>query len=357
MSKIVLCVDDSATMQQVADITFRGTEFTYVGARSFDEGLDKAKSQKPTLVLADSHMPGKDKSGYDLCLALKSDAATANIPVVILVGNAAPYDTARGAQVGADGNLPKPWDTQTMLEKVTEIVGKAATGVAKPGGAAAGPPVPVAAAGAASKSAPAAVAAAASASAAMPPRSATIMGMPTIKMPAGNAQPVAPATPAVPSKTTVMAVPPISPGGTGPGTSPVIRSPAPPPPAPVAAATAVTAAPPVTAVTAVTPAPTVTAVTAVTAAPALATMASGAVSRAPMISGTPTKRSLLVERTLAKMAARLAEASGLEAGSPELAALLKLSTEVIERIVWEVVPDLAEQIIRENLHDLTARRS
>jgi CheY-like chemotaxis protein len=364
VSKIVLCVDDSATMQQVADITFRGTEFTYVGARSFDEGLDKAKSQKPTLVLADSHMPGKDKSGYDLCLALKSDAGTSNIPVVILVGNAAPYDTARGAQVGADGNLPKPWDTQTMLEKVTEIVGKAATGVAKPGGAAAGPPVPVAAAGTANKSAPAAVAAAASAS--MPPRSATIMGMPTIKMPAGNAQPVAPAAQVVPTKTTVMAVPPISPGGTGPGTSPVIRSPAPPPPAPVTAAppvaavTAVTAAPPVTAVTAAPPVTAVTAaptVTAVTAAPAVATMATGAVSRAPMISGTLTKRSLLVERTLAKMAARLAEASGLDAGSPELAALLKLSTEVIERIVWEVVPDLAEQIIRENLHDLTARRS
>ena len=75
-----------------------------------------------------------------------------------------------------------------------------------------------------------------------------------------------------------------------------------------------------------------------------------------MVSGTPTKRSALVERTLAKMAARLAEASGLEPGSPELAALLKLSTEVVERIVWEVVPELAEQIIRENLQDLTARK-
>ena len=75
-----------------------------------------------------------------------------------------------------------------------------------------------------------------------------------------------------------------------------------------------------------------------------------------MVSGTPTKRSALVERTRAKMAARLAEATGLEAGSPELLALLKLSTEVVERIVWEVVPDLAEQIIRENLQDLTARR-
>jgi len=348
VSKIVLCVDDSATMQQVADITFRGTEFTYVGARSFDEGLDKARAQKPIVILADSHMPGK--SGYDLCLALKTEPATSNIPVAILVGNAAPYDAARGVQVGADANLPKPWDTQTMLEKVAEIVAKAATGVTRPGQAAAAASTPASgaagasgagASGAGASSAPAPStgplaagaakapaagappAAAAAASASMPPRSATIMGMPTIKMPAGNAQPAPPvappAAPAGPTKTSVMAVPPISPTS-GPGTSPQIRSPAPPAPGPVMAAAA-------------------------------------AVTRAPMVSGTPTKRSQLVERTLAKMAARLAEATGLEPGSPELAALLKLSTEVVERIVWEIVPDLAEQIIRENLHDLAARRS
>jgi CheY-like chemotaxis protein len=316
VSKIVLCVDDSATMQQVADITFRGTEFTYVGARSFDEGLDKARSQKPTLVLADSHMPGHGKSGYDLCLALKSEPSTANIPVVILIGNAAPYDIARGTQVGADANLPKPWDTQAMVDKVTEIVRGASNGVAKPGQVSAAPAptaAPVAPL-AASKSAPAAAA-----SASMPPRSATIMGMPTIKMPAGNAAPASP-----PGKTAVMAVPPIAPvASSGTGTSPSIRSPAPPPPAP----------------------------------PVAMSSPSAAMNRSPMVGGTPTKRSLLVERTLQKMAARLAEASGLEPGSPELTALLKLSTEVIERIVWEVVPDLAEQIIRENLHDLTARRS
>ncbi|MCW5806098.1 MAG: response regulator, partial [Deltaproteobacteria bacterium] len=92
-------------------------------------------------------------------------------------------------------------------------------------------------------------------------------------------------------------------------------------------------------------------------APAPAPVLATAAGRVPMVSGSPTKRSALVERTLAKMAARLAEAAGLEPGSPELLALLKLSTEVVERIVWEVVPDLAEQIIRENLHELTARRS
>lgn len=78
-------------------------------------------------------------------------------------------------------------------------------------------------------------------------------------------------------------------------------------------------------------------------------------NRSPMVSGIVTKRSVLVERTLAKMASRLAELSGIEPGSPELLALLKLSTEVVERVVWEVVPELAEHIIRENLSELSKR--
>jgi len=337
-------------MQQVADITFRGTEFTYVGARSYDEGLEKARSQKPVVILADSTMPGAGKSGYDLCLALKSNDATSGCPVVILVGNGAPYDGTRGVQVGADANLPKPWDTQAMLEKVIEVVTKAASGVAKPGHgvAATAPtttaaPVPVAA----NKSAPSAAAQAAAA-AAGPPRSATIMGMPTIKMPAGVA-PVATAALATPAKTTVMAVPPMSATGGMVAPAAAMTTPGPTPSTMRAPAVVTPSAAPTPAVVATAAASGSTS--------AAAVLALNSTNRAPMISGTPTKRSVLVERTLAKMAARLAEASGLEAGSPELLALLKLSTEVVERIVWEVVPELAEQIIRENLHDLTTRRS
>ena len=329
LSKIVLCVDDSATMQQVADITFRGTEFQYVGARTVDEALEKAKAQKPAIVLADSVMTGK--TGYDLCLALKNDGKFADVPVVILIGNGAPYDSAKGVSVGADDNLPKPWDTQTMLEKVTEIVTKSVGNVAKPGAGAAVAP--------AASAAPVAAAAAAAAKAAppvaagsQPPRSATIMGMPTIKMPAGNA----PAATPVPSRTTVMAVPPVVPDGTATASA-GLRAPA-KPAAPAAQAAAPAAA-----------------ASAPAAAPSFNPSSIGA-NRAPMISGSPTKRSALVERTLAKMAQKLADASGLDAGSPELLALLKLSTEVVERIVWEVVPELAEAIIRENLTDLTKPR-
>jgi CheY-like chemotaxis protein len=334
VSKIVLCVDDSATMQMVADITFRGTEFQYVGARSVDEALQKAKAQKPAVVLADASMPGK--TGYDLCMALKSDGATADIPVVILVGNAAPYDAAKGTQVGADANLPKPWDTQTMLEKVTEIVGKG--GVAKPGQAAAASapvaaatPPPAAKAPASPPPGAAAAAAAAAANSGMPPRSATIMGMPTIKMPGGVAPVVGVTGTPPPAKTTAMAVPPMAPqpASTTPGATPGLRPPA-------NASTPPAISPP--------------------SSPATFSPGIGGMNRSPMVSGSATKRSALVERTLAKMAARLAETAGLEPGSPELQALLKLSTEIVERVVWEVVPELAEQIIRENLNELAANR-
>lgn len=309
MSKIVLCVDDSATMQMVADITFRGTDFQYVGARSVDEALQKAKAGKPAVVLADSQMPGK--TGYDLCQELK--ASMPDVPVVILVGNGAPYDAAKGTQVGADANLPKPWDTQTMLEKVTEIVAKGAT--AKPGQAAAAP--------AAAKPAAAAAAPAAAAAANQPPRSATIMGMPTIKMPAGVAPTV---TPPAPAKTQAMAVPPVA---ANLAASAGLR----PPAQPAAAASSAPAAS--------------------SAAPVIAGVG---MNRSPMVAGNPTKRSKLVDAMLAKMGQRLAEATGLAEGSPELTALVKLSTEVVERVVWEVVPDLAEQIIRENLEALAAAR-
>jgi CheY-like chemotaxis protein len=296
-------------MQMVADITFRGTDFQYVGARSVDEALQKAKAGKPAVVLADSQMPGK--TGYDLCQELK--ASMPDVPVVILVGNGAPYDAAKGTQVGADANLPKPWDTQTMLEKVTEIVAKGAT--AKPGQAAAAP--------AAAKPAAAAAAPAAAAAANQPPRSATIMGMPTIKMPAGVAPTV---TPPAPAKTQAMAVPPVA---ANLAASAGLR----PPAQPAAAASSAPAAS--------------------SAAPVIAGVG---MNRSPMVAGNPTKRSKLVDAMLAKMGQRLAEATGLAEGSPELTALVKLSTEVVERVVWEVVPDLAEQIIRENLEALAAAR-
>src|SRR5688572_28807503 len=116
MPKHILCADDSVTMQKVVAITFGQTDYQVTAARTVDEALAMARQRRPDLVLADSVMP--NKTGYDLCLALKSDGATKDVPVVILCGNSAPYDESKGKQVGADAHLTKPWDTQVFLDKV-----------------------------------------------------------------------------------------------------------------------------------------------------------------------------------------------------------------------------------------------
>ena len=98
MGKTILCADDSVTMQLVAKITFKASDYGYVGARSADEALTKARADKPALILADAVMPGK--TGYDLCKEVKSDQALAGVPVVLLCGNSQAFDDAKGQQVG-----------------------------------------------------------------------------------------------------------------------------------------------------------------------------------------------------------------------------------------------------------------
>lgn len=365
MSKVILCADDSVTMQTVAEITFRTTEYTYVGARTTDDAIDKIKAQRPALVLADAVMPGK--TGYDLCHALKSDPATADIPVVIMCGNSAPYDGARGGAAGADGSLTKPWDTQVMLDKVAEILDKvASSGVAKASGKPGPAPSTVATTvplgsqtGPTANPSPMASAPVPAQPKIAPPRSATIMGMPTIKMPgpAGSMGPgIGPGLPFATMPTApppVAVVPPPPVAQTPVAQAPVAQAPIAPPPiahAPIAHAP-IAASAPVAA-----PRPVQAAAVSSAARPA-ASVAQFSSVRAPMVSGIPTKRSAVVERTLAKMGERLAELSGLTPGSAELTALVALSSEVVERIVWEIVPELAETIIREHVAELASRRS
>lgn len=299
MSKTILCADDSVTMQKVAEITFEASEYDYAGARSADDALAQAKKQKPALILADAVMPGK--TGYDLCRDIKADPALAGVPVIVMCGNSQAYDEAKGSEVGADGHVSKPWDTQKMLDQIGEFLEKAASGVAAPAGASATPAakaVPDIPSKPAAKQPPSEA-----------PRSSTLMGMPSLQMPPGG-------------------------GKQTPGVTPI----QPPSQAKAEAAKPAAKAKPAAAARpekATTPAPV-------------------AAERAPMIKGQPSKPIRLVLASQVEQAAvRSAEGQGLDPAQAQ--ALTDVSREVLERVVWEVVPELAEAIIRENLETLAAK--
>ena len=95
-------------------------------------------------------------------------------------------------------------------------------------------------------------------------------------------------------------------------------------------------------------------------APAPAAKPAPALAPTPIAAPTPAPAPPLgLDAALAgatnEAAASVARDAGLDPDGPEMAALVKLSREVIERVVWEVVPELAETIIRENVDRLAAK--
>jgi CheY-like chemotaxis protein len=160
MGKRVLVADDSATIQKAFAMVFGGQDVSLIAARTLDEAISAARQGRPDLVIADTNLAGR--TGYELCAAVKSDAGLRGIPVFILASTHSPYDESKGREVGADGHLMKPFESQGIIDKVNEILARAPAGAAKPAAV-----VPAAVAPAAAPVAPPAPAA--------PPRAAAPM--------------------------------------------------------------------------------------------------------------------------------------------------------------------------------------
>ena len=293
----ILVADDSATMRRVLEMTFAGEDATVHTVEGAEAALAKAAELHPDIVFADASLPGVD--GYELARRLKQTPQLAKIAVIVLASQQAPYDEAKGRSAGVDDHVSKPFDTQGLIDRVGQVLARtrAVPGHAE---AAAAPKAAAAAAPAARPAPPVAAQAAAGASAVTAnrmPQGGTRMGM-------GAPPPAQPAAVAKPSP--------------GPAI-PALRPNAPPlAPVPVAQKASAPAA-------AARPAPTA-------ASPAASSSSAVAVATQDL-------------------GAKLAH---LGLTREQVEGVLALSREVIEQVVWEVVPDLAEQLIKEELKRLTA---
>jgi CheY-like chemotaxis protein len=117
MGKRILVADDSLTIQKAFAMVLSGQDYTLVPARSLDEALSAAKGGRPDLVIADAVLG--NSSGYDLCASLKADPALRGVPVHILASTQNPLDETRAQRAGADGHFVKPFDSQTLIDGVS----------------------------------------------------------------------------------------------------------------------------------------------------------------------------------------------------------------------------------------------
>jgi CheY-like chemotaxis protein len=125
MGKKILLADDSITIQKVIELTFSDEDFEVVTVGNGRLAVEKVQDVRPDLVLCDIIMPEKD--GYEVCDFIKKTPSLAHIPVLLLTGAFEPFDQGRATRVGCDGFLAKPFEPQTLIAKVKDLLNQAAT--------------------------------------------------------------------------------------------------------------------------------------------------------------------------------------------------------------------------------------
>ena len=309
MPVTILVADDSATMRRILEMTFAGEDARVVAVESGAAAIDRATDLRPDIVFADVSMDGTD--AYEVSRAIKSNPATSSTCVIALASQLHPYDDAKGRAAGVDDHVLKPFDTQVVISRVAQVLSR--------------------------------------------PRNVPLGGAPAAAAPAHpyrDGQPLGSGGPPAPAPVTAAA------SKTAPRTATVAFGSAPvaaKPPAPPAAPPAPPAArPPVAAKPAAPPAakPSLEIVDDLLAATASAVPAHAhAHAHAPSPVAAPARAAAAATSDGGELAQRLA---GLGLTSEQVEGVLKISREVIERVAWEVVPDLAEAIIKEEIRRLTS---
>ena len=118
MAKTILLADDSVTIQKVVELTFMDEDYQVVAAGDGEAALEQLPATKPDLVIADVHMPKID--GYEVCRKTKQNHP--GIPVLLLVGTFEQFDEQKATEVGADGHLKKPFDSQDLINQVDALI-------------------------------------------------------------------------------------------------------------------------------------------------------------------------------------------------------------------------------------------
>jgi len=124
MGKKILLADDSITIQKVIELTFSDEDFEVVTVSNGRLAVERIQEVRPDVVLCDVIMPEKD--GYEVCEFIKKTPGLAQTPVLLLTGAFEPFDQERAARVGCDGFLAKPFEPETLIARVKDLLAKAA---------------------------------------------------------------------------------------------------------------------------------------------------------------------------------------------------------------------------------------
>ena len=121
-TKNVLIIDDDRGHLKMLTSDLENSGYKVMTAPDGEAGLKIAKTKKPDLIILDVLLPGM--KGRQVCVKLKEDNLTKDIPVIFLTAKDSPDDVLAEIQVGAVGHLTKPVNSKKLLIEVRNILGQ-----------------------------------------------------------------------------------------------------------------------------------------------------------------------------------------------------------------------------------------
>jgi DNA-binding response OmpR family regulator len=119
MSKTILVVEDTVDTRELLHLYLTQEDFTVILAADGGEGLYRAKSDQPDLIITDIHMP--NLSGIDMIKQLREESEFAKTPIIALTAYGKDFrDEAIGA--GASEAMQKPFQFEELIALVSSLL-------------------------------------------------------------------------------------------------------------------------------------------------------------------------------------------------------------------------------------------
>ena len=127
MPKKILIVDDDPDLVEAVTMILESKHYDVAAAYGGMEGLEKAKTEKPDLIVLDVMMP--DKDGYAVCKEMKADPKLSRIPVLLLTAVVSKIPTTHytqqmGLETEADDYIDKPVEPEELVKRIETLLAK-----------------------------------------------------------------------------------------------------------------------------------------------------------------------------------------------------------------------------------------
>lgn len=122
---MILIVEDDLDIRELESYALRSSGFEVTACASGEELSYAVAAEKPQLIMLDIMLPGED--GLEILSRLRSDPATADVPVIMVTAKTSEIDKVRGLDQGADDYITKPFGVMELVSRVKALLRRTAS--------------------------------------------------------------------------------------------------------------------------------------------------------------------------------------------------------------------------------------